>query len=293
MNVRGFGVKSKFGWVKGMCFNERPNVAAFQETKCKNLSFNWVCSLWGNCDFDFIQKDAIGNSGGLLFVWDTTSFVVESALVSDFFVAIRGKWCGSRHETVVANVYGPHTDSKKWEMWNTLDNVLQNIDSAWVICGDFNEVREQSDRLNCVFIQARADRFNNFIVSNSLIDIPINGKKFTRISDDGTKFSKLDRFLVNDNFIKLWKDLSVVALDRRESDHCPLVLRDKVIDFGPKLFKVFDEWLNKDDAIRIINEAWVKPIIGSRKDCMFRDRLKNVKNDLRKWSKSEFGSLDV
>ncbi|XP_071704655.1 uncharacterized protein [Rutidosis leptorrhynchoides] len=117
-------------------------------------------------------------------------------------------------------------------------------------------------------------------------------KKITRISDDGTKFSKLDRFLVNDQFIKLWKDLSVVALERRESDHCPLVLRNRIIDFGPKPFKVFDEWLNKDDALRVVNEAWVKSVGGSRKDCVFRDKLKNVKRELKKWNNCEFGNLD-
>ncbi|XP_071712702.1 uncharacterized protein [Rutidosis leptorrhynchoides] len=113
------------------------------------------------------------------------------------------------------------------------------------------------------------------IIKNNLIEIPINGRKFTRISDDGSKFSKLDCFLVKDKFISLWKDLSVDALERRESDHCPLILRDKIVDFGPKPFKVFDEWFSKEGVDRIVEEA-----------------LKNVKNDLKVWSKNEFGGLD-
>ncbi|XP_071728041.1 uncharacterized protein [Rutidosis leptorrhynchoides] len=177
-------------------------------------------------------------------------------------------------------------------MWGQLNSIMRDVDTAWVLCGDFNEVRESSDRLNCVFHNRRAARFNEFIIKNNLIEIPIIGRKFKRISDDGAKFSKLDRFFVFDKFINLWKDLSVLPLDRKTSDHCPLVLRDKVIDYGPKPFKVFNEWFNNEDAGEIIKKAWDKPVGGSRKDCIFRDRLKNVKFDLRDWSKGAYGNLD-
>ncbi|XP_071694778.1 uncharacterized protein [Rutidosis leptorrhynchoides] len=177
-------------------------------------------------------------------------------------------------------------------MWCALDNIIQKIESAWVVCGDFNEVRCHEDRLNSVFHPARASRFNEFILKNNLIEIPLLGKRFTRISDDGLKFSKLDRFLVNDKFAGLWVDLSVVPIDCRESDHCPIMLRDRVINFGPKPFKLFDEWFNKEGVDKVIMEAWAKPVSSSRKDCIFRDRLKNVKNEIKIWSKREFGNLE-
>ncbi|XP_071723686.1 uncharacterized protein [Rutidosis leptorrhynchoides] len=195
LNVRGFGVIGKFGWVKGICGKVRPDIIALQETKCRTLGDNWVHFLWGNDNCGYIQKEANGNSGGMLLIWDTNSFVVESGTKSEYFLAIRGKWRGFGHESIIINVYGPHKDAKKKEMWWSLENLIKSIDSAWVVCGDFNEVRNQSDRLNCVFHPSRANRFNDFISMTNLIDIPINGKRFTRISDDGTKFSKLDRFL--------------------------------------------------------------------------------------------------
>ncbi|XP_071699558.1 uncharacterized protein [Rutidosis leptorrhynchoides] len=277
LNIRGFGVKGKFGWVKGICYSEKPDVAVFQETKCRCLSNNWVHSLWGNDNCGFVQREAIGNSGGLLVVWDTSRFIVEGAVTNEFFIAIEGKWGGSDHDSIIVNVYGPHNDKKKKKMWGALDELLNSVDSAWVVCGDFNEVKCHSDRLNCTFHHARASRFNDFILKNKLFEISINGRRFTCISDDGTKFSKLDRFLVNDKFINLWVDLSVVPIDRRESDHCPILLRDRVIDFGLKPFKVFDEWFNKVGVDKIILDAWELGVHGSRRDCNFRDKLKNVK----------------
>ncbi|XP_071712699.1 uncharacterized protein [Rutidosis leptorrhynchoides] len=278
LNVKGFGVAGKFSWVKGLCFSEKPDIAVQQ--------------LWGHSDIVYAQKDAIGNSGGMLVVWDNNRFKANCVVGGDFFLAVRGNWVGFGHDTIIVNVYGPHCDKDKKKMWEALDNLMLSVDSAWVLCGDFNEVREHSDRLNCVFHEARARRFNEFSTRNSLIEVSINGRKFTRISDDGTKFSKLDRFLVSNNFINLWDDLSINVLDRMESDHCPLILRDGLTDFGPKPFKIFDEWLNKEGIDKVIIEGWKKEVRSRKKDCMFRDKLKNVKADLTDWSKKEFGNLD-
>ncbi|XP_071708055.1 uncharacterized protein [Rutidosis leptorrhynchoides] len=237
--------------------------------------------------------EVVGNSGGLLLVWDTKSFLATNAFCNEFFLAVRGNWVGSGKESIIVNVYGPHDDGSKRVMWESLDNILIDDDSAWLLCGDFNEVRDHSHRLNCTLHHRRATRFNDFILRNNLIEIPINGRKFTRISDDGTKYSKLDRFLVSDKFISLWDDLLVIPHERKDSDHCPLILRDKLVDYGPKPFKVFFEWLNKDGVEDIIRDAWGKPIKSSRLDCRFRDHLKNVKSALRDWSRATFGNLDT
>ncbi|XP_071713431.1 uncharacterized protein [Rutidosis leptorrhynchoides] len=257
LNIRGFAVEGKFGWVKSICLKERPNIAAFQETKCKTLNDWWVQALWGDCEFGYIQKEAIGSSGGMLLVWDSSSFEVQCATGGDYFLAIKGRWKATGKESTVFNVYGPRSDADKVKFLESLESLMGDNDGAWCFA-----------------------------------EILMNGKKFTRISDDDTKFSKLVRFLVSDNFIHLWEDLSIVALERFLSDHYPLILRDKVIDFSPKPFKVFDEWLNDEGVERIIEDSWSIPIRGTRLDCNFRDRLKNVKFALKAWSSVTFGGLD-
>ncbi|XP_071694661.1 uncharacterized protein [Rutidosis leptorrhynchoides] len=127
---------------------------------------------------------------------------------------------------------------------------------------------------------------------NSLVDIPLGGRKFTRVSDDGMKMSKLDRFLVSDDFLNLWTDLKVVALDRSVSDHCPISLSDGEVDFGPKPFKIFDDWFVVEGIDKVIADSWSGPMGGNRKDCVFRNKLKRLKGDLKEWSKVHFGKLD-
>ncbi|GJW45430.1 reverse transcriptase domain, reverse transcriptase zinc-binding domain protein [Tanacetum coccineum] len=123
------------------------------------------------------------------------------------------------------------------------------------------------------------------------VDIPMGGRRFTWISDDGLKFSKLDWFLVSEEFKNKWSSLSAIALDRKLLDHCPIMLKDIDMDFGPKPFKVYDMWLEEVDIEQVVHGAWDKEVRGFRPDCIFRDKLKNVKLTLKEWSKVRFGAL--
>ncbi|XP_071726764.1 uncharacterized protein [Rutidosis leptorrhynchoides] len=163
---------------------------------------------------------------------------------------------------------------------------------AWVLCGDFNEVRDETERKNGVFNERRAKLFNEFIEKMELIEVPLQGKRFTRVSHDCSKLRKLYRFLVSDQFLSMWEDISMMALERNLSDHCPIVMRDKNEDFGPKPLKFFDMWMEFKEMEPLIVEAWNKKVVGQRMDCVFRDKLKNVKEALRKWSKFKFRPID-
>ncbi|XP_071709244.1 uncharacterized protein [Rutidosis leptorrhynchoides] len=99
------------------------------------------------------------------------------------------------------------------------------------------------------------------------VETSMRGRLFTLVSDDGVKFSKLDRFFITEKFCTLWENLSVVTLERRHSDHCPIVLKDEEKNFGPKPFKVFDAWFDEKD-------------------------VDQVKEALRKWSYNRFGDLE-
>ncbi|XP_071718200.1 uncharacterized protein [Rutidosis leptorrhynchoides] len=294
-NIRGFGSGKdrKIGDFKKLMCREQPWIVALQETKCNTIDEKWVKLISGFDDVGFVQKEKVGKSGGLLLFWDKNDFLAEQVHKDEFYIAVKGKWRGRDEPLIIVNVYGPHDDANKQKLWASLKNFVGQYDVAWVLCGDFNEVREESERQSCVFMEKRAKWFNEFINNAQLIDVPLGGKRFTRICDNGIKFSKLDRFLISEKFNDMWDEVSAIALERKMSDHCPIVLRDRAIDFGPKPIKVFDEWLVVEGAEKIINEAWKAKVSSQRLDCVFRLKLKNVKIALKEWSQRTFGKLDM
>ncbi|XP_071739715.1 uncharacterized protein [Rutidosis leptorrhynchoides] len=97
----------------------------------------------------------------------------------------------------------------------------------------------------------------------------------------------------NDKFFSAWNCLSVVSLVRQHSDHYPIVLKDDEKIFGPKLVKVFDEWLDMEGVDDLIREKWAECAGGSsRKDCILRNKLKNIKFSIKEKSMRLYGKLD-
>ncbi|XP_071704929.1 uncharacterized protein [Rutidosis leptorrhynchoides] len=208
LNIRGLGQSGKITWLKKICNNENPVILGLQETKCSNSPDSLIESFWYNSNLKFVQKDAIGASGGLLLIWDPSSFLFDLAVEGEFFLAIKGKWVGYDSDIFFINVYGPHSHQKKLRFWSELNKLIESIDVPHIIFGDFNEVRSNSERLNCNFKQTWADNFNKFILNANLIDLPLGGKKYTRMCLSKLKFSKLDRFLISESMLQLWPDIS-------------------------------------------------------------------------------------
>ncbi|XP_071738876.1 uncharacterized protein [Rutidosis leptorrhynchoides] len=273
MNIRGFNQDGKQGWFKQLIHDAKPIIAAVQETKRKNFSDLWIENVWGSQCVKYAVKESVGRSGGLLMIWDASIFHVDRAVEGEFFIGIK-------------------SDMKKKRFWDSLNELLSYDNAAWFFCGEFNEVKNINERENTNFISRRTSRFNSFINDNGLIEIPLSGRKFTRISDEGLQFSILVHFLVSDNFAFLWNDLSVTALDRKLLDHTPILLKNGQFDSGPKPTRVFDSWLDTDGAAQIISDASKLPIAPCRPDTTFRLKLKNVKSKLKNWSSLSFGKLD-
>lgn len=63
--------------------------------------------------------------------------------------------------------------------------------------GDFNAIRNNNERRNCVGLLKGSRDFGMFIDSCKLVDLPLIGKKFTWYGPEKKK-SRLDRFLVEE-----------------------------------------------------------------------------------------------
>lgn len=87
------------------------------------------------------------------------------------------------------------------------------------------------------------DEFNGFINQMELLDIPISDRRFTWFRPNGKSMSRIDRFLISGAWLSCWPESSQLVLDRDFSDHCPLLLRCVIRDWGPKPFRTLNCWM--------------------------------------------------
>ncbi|GKC37165.1 RNA-directed DNA polymerase, eukaryota [Tanacetum coccineum] len=145
----------------------------------ENIGLFTVKSLWGNFAFDFAYSPSVGNSGGIVCVWDLNMFVKDNVSISDSFVAIRGTWVPTATKLLIVSVYAPQEVSERRLLWEYIGSLIEQWEGECVILGDFNEVRTEQERYGTVFNALGANIFNHFIASANLVDLPLEGYSFT------------------------------------------------------------------------------------------------------------------
>ncbi|GJW43640.1 RNA-directed DNA polymerase, eukaryota [Tanacetum coccineum] len=206
------------------------------ETKMELVDLFSIRACWGNLTFDYVFSPSVGNSGGILCVWDSNMFHKENSSVSDYFVAIMGKWRPNNKNLLIISVYAPQDLAEKKMLWQYLNILIDRWNGDVIVMGDFNEVRHKDERYGSIFNARGADAFNSFISAGGLVEVPSGGYSFTWSHNSASKMSKLDRFLVSDNLQRTCPNLSSLTLDRFLSDHRPILLRELNIDYGPTPF---------------------------------------------------------
>ncbi|KAJ0727756.1 putative RNA-directed DNA polymerase [Helianthus annuus] len=128
-----------------------------------------------------------------------------------------------------------------------------------------------------------ADAFNQFILAAALHEYNMGGGRFTYISDNGTKLSKLDRFLVCLGFLERWPNASVLALNRDISDHRPIILNTTPADFGHTPFRFYNSWLEINGFQEHVTQLCLAFSFSGPPDLRLAVKLRWLKNKIKDW----------
>nr|GEX59467.1 RNA-directed DNA polymerase, eukaryota, reverse transcriptase zinc-binding domain protein [Tanacetum cinerariifolium] len=126
--------EAKKEWVKELCISNKVNFLSLQETKMENVDCFNIKNCWGNFAFDFVRGPSVGNSGGIICVWDSRMFRKRNHTIFDYFVTVK----------------------------NFLNYVIDNWNGEVVIMDDFNEVRSKEERYcSCFNVQDKRETDSN------------------------------------------------------------------------------------------------------------------------------------
>ncbi|GKV07790.1 hypothetical protein SLEP1_g19511 [Rubroshorea leprosula] len=265
---------------------------AKKETKLEVVDRRLCRRVWGSDNFDWIFKPSEGLSGGLLCIWESTVFKMKEVFEGRSFVGVFGAWGEERIPVHFVNIYSPCTLAGKRELWEELGNLINRRKGRWCVGGDFNAVTRVEERAGCKDPTIEMNDFNSFIHDAGLIDLPLIGRKYTWYSSNGRQMSRIDRFLIFVDWLEKWGDVKQWGLGRSVSDHCPLVLKNEKVDWGPKPFKFFDAWLEQPDCKELIRKTWNSAAEEGRKGFRLKEKLKGTKKALKEWSGSHMSELD-
>lgn len=230
-----------------------------------------------------------GLSGGLVIFWYLDRVKYVALAQSQYWIWVTLKLPHVDFRFHIINIYSPLTLDKKRILWREMASILGRIkDEPICFVGDFNCIRSDIERANCVYKRKDVEEFNEMIEDHNLLEISMTNGKYTWFGHDG-KRSKLDRILVDVLWFKLtsWK---VKALNRKHSDHKPLLLYSSVEKVVAKPFRVFNCYLN--DTLAESIKTMIQQGDGWE-DISLTQAVKKIKAIIKCNAKGGKGELDI
>ncbi|KAF7831422.1 Ribonuclease H domain [Senna tora] len=232
-------------------------------------------------------------SGGMIVAWnERTNISVKD--VSHHWIHLKGKDIKGM-EFFISYVYGPPQEYNRGILWNNL-SIGSSITYLWLIMGDFNQLTHASEKLSKNTHLSGVENFVNIINSYNLIDLIPSGNWFTWCNGrNGAEavWERLDRVLVNPEWLNTYTDSNVKALPIIASDHAPLIYSsyfDMPQRYRPRRFEAV--WMMHSEYNSMVDKAWNTYVNGSNafKLC---SKLKNVISALYEWNRKSFSSCRV
>ncbi|GMI72472.1 hypothetical protein HRI_000916500 [Hibiscus trionum] len=283
-NIRGVRRKEKIRAVRKVIKKNKPKIIFLQETKLESISAKLVKAIWNDGVVKSAFSPALGSAGGLLCLWDSNFFHVTDCIVHQRFIALIGNMGSNLFSCGLLNVYGPSVDAEKSEFLSDILQFLENRNLPWCIGGDWNVFLDPAEKLGFSLNTTLIDLFRNFVHDAELIDLPLQGGKFTWSNNrDPPTFVRLDRFLVSSDFSLNFSNIVQRLLGKALSDHNAIFLFDEAVNWGPKPFKIFNFWFEEVGFEDTVRQALVN-LKSKNSSLGIGGLIRGSKNAVKKWA---------
>lgn len=128
----------------------------------------------------------------------------------------------------ISIIYGSNAESERRELWRTLHNLHSYLSGAWIlIIGDFNIVKETHEKKGGqVLSSSKIQEFNDCLEDCGLLDLRVEGAIWSLSNSSNSQIvGRLDRSLVNQEWINHFPTTFSKYLPASSSDHSPILVR--------------------------------------------------------------------
>ena len=296
-NIRGCNCPLKKRLLKQKINIEKLAIVFLQETKCNSEEMDKISKgAWKGAMV--AARDAEGVARAFSLLWNPNLVSISNLCNTSFSIYGRFNILGSDIKGVVTNVYGPFQPSKKSAFLSNLESLKEWVENDhWLIGGDFNIIRSLEEKKGGVrAISATSTLFNKFIDEMKLVDIRSTNRLFTwqnKQSRERHIASRLNWFLVFESVLAGRGDIGAIVFPATGSDHWPIFLEwGNLGDFINRPFRFENFWLQHQDIHRLMKEWWENcPNIEGSRMFVFQQKLKYIKECVKKWNKESFGNI--
>ncbi|XP_058071209.1 uncharacterized protein LOC131220275 [Magnolia sinica] len=136
--------------------------------------------------------------------------------------------------------------------------------------------------------------FQEAIHDMGLMDTRFSGSPFTWCNNRAgrsKRWARLDRILINSEWMRGFPNCKVQHVMRSHSDHSPILLSSQADSSSfPHPFRFQRMWTTHDDFLATVKNSWDNDIVAMPMFKFFI-KMKNLKAVLRSWNRNSFGDI--
>lgn len=183
-------------------------------------------------------------------------------------------------------VYGPTVSHLRDKFLHELrDSCILGPDAV-LICGDFNLIRNRSEKVGKSYNYVLSNRFNKCISDLELMELGLNDRRFTWSRSVLSKSQALlDRFLCSTSWHDHFRNSGAYSLPRVQSYHNPIIVNTNAVSFtGNKTIKFEKDWLVHEGFSDLLIHWWNSYHLSHEVGNSWRIKLQFMRQKLRGWN---------
>ncbi|XP_074266082.1 uncharacterized protein LOC141588544 [Silene latifolia] len=225
-NVRGCNSPNKQRDIKWHLQKNNIGLVGLMETRVRNNAINKVHNGLGD-QWSLITNNAVSENGRIWILWDDNVFDVEALSIEPQVIHCRITYRPTACWWWMSYVYGFNRLNDRDPLWDSLEGMHTNLQGPWMVCGDFNNVLGYDERIGSVVTDNEIKGFMECVEKCEIADIPAHGAFFTwsnKQEGDGRRFSRIDRALVNMDWLMRFPECITTFQPEGLFDHNPCVI---------------------------------------------------------------------
>ncbi|XP_073353938.1 uncharacterized protein [Aegilops tauschii subsp. strangulata] len=285
-NIRGPGQPGKIQCLCDTIAKANPDFIGFQEAKKELISEGLLRAVDKHNQFTWHFLPALNTAGGILVGFRNDMFEVIGFTNKKFGVVSTIKTKNDKFVWQLVVVYGSAYPEFKVDFVAELHDIMESASYPVLVCGDFNLVRQQSDKSSGTINPHFAFLFNDWVNRWALLEISISNRSFTWSNNQNNPiFAVLDRVFTSVDWDMHFPLSTLIALPRVGSDHTPLVLDTGARKVNcPKMFRFEKWWLAQAGFSQLVQDVWTKNGDASSSIENWRCKTRALRKVIKGWS---------
>ncbi|XP_074318047.1 uncharacterized protein LOC141654831 [Silene latifolia] len=233
--------------------------------------------------------------GRVWIIWVPQLFSVNVIASSEQHITVGVTDIGTSASFWFTVVYGFNSEGDRHDLWNQLKALKDICTGPWCICGDFNSLLNFNERIGSEVSWNEISEFRQCVSYCEVTDIQAHGSFFTwnNKQDPSTRvFSRLDRFLINMEWMELYPNSYAYFMNEGTFDHCPCICyRTTDLPIRKPCFRYFNMWSLDPSFKSIVQHEWNKTGTGVK---MYQviTKLRSLKQPLKSLNKNQFSDVE-